>query len=247
MELFHSDIITISHHAGLNTLAAKWNRVDNADDYMDGIKAFKREFEKLIHVNTLWDNTQFGFNVPDHLKIWTDQFLNASAVKSGFNKKMALVVGQEILPALSVIDLVKGSEVAFQNGFFANERQAIEWISRKDETLPAAEPEWKISLLENQKALISLEVDVNDLGSYLKQINDIINERKFIADRLNRFNLLTVSEKNILLLILKGNSNDEIAAQQFISVHTVKTHRKNIIQKLQSRHMAELMLYRIFL
>jgi len=47
----------------------------------------------------------------------------------------------------------------------------------------------------------------------------------------NDFNL-TNREKEILKLISEGLSNKAIAEKLFLSVHTVKNHVKNVIQKL---------------
>lgn len=52
--------------------------------------------------------------------------------------------------------------------------------------------------------------------------------------------LLTPREKQILRLIAAGKSNQQIANELFISVHTVNSHRKNMIKKLKLSNTAEL-------
>tara|TARA_B100000795_G_C22787424_1_gene435261 strand:- start:431 stop:1063 length:633 start_codon:yes stop_codon:yes gene_type:complete len=47
---------------------------------------------------------------------------------------------------------------------------------------------------------------------------------------------LTPSEKKILKLIVKGQTNKDIASLLFISHRTVEKHRSNIIQKLKLEH-----------
>jgi DNA-binding NarL/FixJ family response regulator len=56
---------------------------------------------------------------------------------------------------------------------------------------------------------------------------------------------LTKREIQIVQLISKGESNKEIASQCFISETTVKTHRKNIMLKLDLRNTAELVRFAI--
>lgn len=51
---------------------------------------------------------------------------------------------------------------------------------------------------------------------------------------------LTKREKEILALIVQGLSNQEIAAQLFLSVRTVENHRFNLIQKLDVKNTAAL-------
>ena len=52
-------------------------------------------------------------------------------------------------------------------------------------------------------------------------------------------------EKEIIICLVQGLSNKEIAAQLFISVNTVITHRRNISRKLEIRSLAGLTIYAI--
>ncbi|MDD6778532.1 MAG: LuxR C-terminal-related transcriptional regulator [Bacteroidales bacterium] len=52
-------------------------------------------------------------------------------------------------------------------------------------------------------------------------------------------------EKEIIVCIVQGMSNKEIANQLFISVNTVITHRRNIARKLQIHSVAGLTIYAI--
>jgi two-component system response regulator NreC len=51
---------------------------------------------------------------------------------------------------------------------------------------------------------------------------------------------LTKRETEIVQQISKGHTNQQIAVNLFISISTVETHRKNIIQKLGTKNVAEL-------
>jgi DNA-binding NarL/FixJ family response regulator len=59
------------------------------------------------------------------------------------------------------------------------------------------------------------------------------------------YDLLSLREKEILLLLASGKSNRDIADQLHISVSTVETHRNNIFQKLHLHNLAELILYAV--
>ncbi len=50
---------------------------------------------------------------------------------------------------------------------------------------------------------------------------------------------LTATEKEILRAIAMGKTTKEIAAERYLSVHTVMTHRKNIFRKLQVNNVYE--------
>ena len=51
---------------------------------------------------------------------------------------------------------------------------------------------------------------------------------------------LTKRETEIICLVAKGKQNEEIAELLFLSFHTVKTHRKNILKKLNITGTADL-------
>ena len=52
--------------------------------------------------------------------------------------------------------------------------------------------------------------------------------------------VITRREKEILLLISNGMTNNEIADKLFISTTTVDTHRKNLLEKLAAKNTASL-------
>ncbi|MDH5719635.1 MAG: response regulator transcription factor [Spirochaetia bacterium] len=59
------------------------------------------------------------------------------------------------------------------------------------------------------------------------------------------FSILSAREREILKLIAEGYSNDKIASSLWISPKTVKTHRANIMKKLNLSSMAELVKYAV--
>lgn len=57
--------------------------------------------------------------------------------------------------------------------------------------------------------------------------------------------LLTHREREVLQLLAEGKATKEIAPQLNVSVKTIETHRKNIMDKLKIRNIAELTKYAI--
>jgi DNA-binding NarL/FixJ family response regulator len=54
---------------------------------------------------------------------------------------------------------------------------------------------------------------------------------------------LTTREKEVLLLIIKEYSNQEIADELFISKRTVDAHKRNLLEKTGSKNVAGLVMY----
>ena len=57
--------------------------------------------------------------------------------------------------------------------------------------------------------------------------------------------LLSQREKEIVVCVVKGMTNREIADQLYLSTHTVVTHRRNIARKLQIHSASGLTIYAI--
>ncbi|MFI5222082.1 MAG: response regulator [Bacteroidia bacterium] len=78
-------------------------------------------------------------------------------------------------------------------------------------------------------------------------LKDYFNKKeKSAKENQNEKNTyLTFREKQILKLIAEEHSNSEIAEKLFISVRTVETHRKNMMQKLNLESTIALIKYAV--
>jgi DNA-binding NarL/FixJ family response regulator len=86
---------------------------------------------------------------------------------------------------------------------------------------------------------------VKQRNKLLKQ--DILyNDPSFqpeLKDDFSKMNQLSDREREILQLIVQGNTEHEIAKKLFISKHTVHSHRKNILKKLDLHNTTEVIKY----
>ena len=85
-------------------------------------------------------------------------------------------------------------------------------------------------------------IDIADDGD--KKLLHSIDALSTPADLLDK-NELSEREKEILISLAKGKINKEIADLHHISVHTVITHRKNIIRKTGIKSVSGLTVYAI--
>ena len=67
----------------------------------------------------------------------------------------------------------------------------------------------------------------------------ITNDNTLLDDFLKKNNL-SYRELEIIQLIVKGMTSETIAENLFISKHTVQSHRKNILRKLNLHNKAEI-------
>ncbi len=88
----------------------------------------------------------------------------------------------------------------------------------------------------------------------LQAILAIRQGKKFISPLLShkvpellnegeKLDLLSAREKEILQLLIDGKSIDDIANLLFISIHTVRRHRENLMKKLDLKRRIDLVKY----
>lgn len=79
---------------------------------------------------------------------------------------------------------------------------------------------------------------------FCNKILDLVIEEQNTEDDITSANL-TKRELEILKLIASGNKTNQIAELLFLSIHTINTHRKNILKKLNMGSPTELVVYAI--
>lgn len=137
---------------------------------------------------------------------------------------------RELRPELPILYLtmMRGHRV-----FRKLERQGISGYILKDITL--AELETAITTVANG-------------GTYFTEdiyLNDTIQPSTVTTPKNKMYELLSPREQEILILICKEYSSAAIAKLLFVSVSTVDTHRKNLMQKLGVSNTVGLVKYAI--
>lgn len=83
---------------------------------------------------------------------------------------------------------------------------------------------------------------INALLSIMKYGKTYVPEKAFFNQGNSKYNVkeeLTNREYEIALLTCRGLSSEEISKKLFISILTVKTHRRNILNKLGAKNALE--------
>ena len=97
------------------------------------------------------------------------------------------------------------------------------------------------SLLSKYDESISIFDDLERLSKKISGLLNVPSEE----EELESQDALSQREKEIVICVVKGMTNKEIAEKLFLSIHTVITHRRNISKKLQIHSAAGLTIYAI--
>lgn len=96
------------------------------------------------------------------------------------------------------------------------------------------------ALLGKYDESFSIFDDLNVLATKVSRLQDIRPEEEVDGQEA-----LSQREKEIVICVVKGMTNKEMAENLFLSIHTVITHRRNISRKLQIHSAAGLTIYAI--
>jgi len=126
--------------------------------------------------------------------------------------------------------------------------EQVDWILFSEEL----SDDFLRTLLYNTNSFSVLLKDSSkeEIGS---AINEAVKGNRFICNHisnllldnskatvnLNKKQLLTITEQEILKEMALGKTTKEIAAKRFVSAHTIMTHRKNIFRKIDVNNVHE--------
>ncbi len=205
----------------------------------------------MIHV-AIADDHQLVINgVKDMLSNCTTMqlqatYLNGSALLAGLKQQQPDVLlldihmpdirGEEIVlilqrdyPDIKILALTNFDNTLYANNMLQNGALGYLLKNTDKETLVAA-----IETVYEGKRYLSGEME-NRITDFKKKIN-----RKTAAKYS-----LTPREKEILRLLAKGFSNQQIAEELFLSKRTVENYRLNLSLKLEAKNTAGLVKYAI--
>lgn len=92
-----------------------------------------------------------------------------------------------------------------------------------------------------------IQISVYDSADELKHKLECLNTEEISPEEGESDDQQTLSsrEKEIVVCVVKGMTNREIADRLYLSTHTVITHRRNIARKLQVHSASGLTVYAI--
>lgn len=89
---------------------------------------------------------------------------------------------------------------------------------------------------------ITIYDSIDEIRHKLERLN---TEEITSVEETDEQQVLSAREKEIVVCVVKGMTNREIATSLFLSTHTVITHRRNIARKLQIHSASGLTIYAI--
>jgi len=176
---------------------------------------------------------------------------NASIITTGLQAIIAAMQGFEVVDIEENMEWIFERITVFKPGILIINPSVISFSHRMNVKILFQDfPQLKIV------ALLHNHYEQQLLKQYHEYI-DIEDDKKKIEQKLRNLSSIKISNENssaaayelssretdILIAVAKGLMNKEIAEQLHISIHTVISHRKNIIKKTGIKSIAGLTVY----
>jgi DNA-binding NarL/FixJ family response regulator len=173
--------------------------------------------------------------------------VNYQVVGTAYNKDDALILIEKMKPDLVLLDInLDGNFEGFEIADYINKTRKVPFLyltsySGKDivgkakQTLPMG---YIVKPFNEQELFTSIEIALHNFSKFVLPIElnkDTINH--LIASPL------TQKEFDILKGLYDGKTNQQLADENFVSINTVKTHIKNVYEKLDTHTRLETISY----
>lgn len=202
----------------------------------------------MIKVLLVDDHEMVRLGVSAYLSVQEDIEVIAQAE----NGKIGVEKALELKPDIILMDLV----MPVMDGIEATKEILSKWKEAKiiivtsfiddEKVYPAISAGAKSYLLKTSSAS-EIAQAIRDTyrgeGVFEKEVSEKLEHRHKVEEEFRLFEELTSREKEVLLLIAQGKSNQEIADECFITLKTVKTHVSNILSKLQVEDRTQATIY----
>ena len=202
----------------------------------------------MIKVLLVDDHEMVRLGVSAYLSVQEDIEVIAQAE----NGKIGVEKALELKPDIILMDLV----MPVMDGIEATKEILSKWKEAKiiivtsfiddEKVYPAISAGAKSYLLKTSSAS-EIAQAIRDTyrgeGVFEKEVSEKLEHRHEVEEEFRLFEELTSREKEVLLLIAQGKSNQEIADECFITLKTVKTHVSNIVSKLQVEDRTQATIY----
>ena len=189
--------------------------------------------------------------VDDHemVRIGISSYLSTQedieVVGEGASGKDAITKAHELKPDLILMDLLM------------DDMDGVEATTEIKKDLPQIKVVMLTSFIEDKEvyradSYILKTTSASDIADAVRKTYEgesvfepevLVKMRNRMKKRAELYEMLTEREMEILLLIAKGYSNQEIASASHITIKTVKTHVSNILSKLEVQDRTQAVIY----
>lgn len=228
MTIYQSKFLTIYKEGEM--LIQSWTeRCLDVENFKHELSNFMDLFYKFRPKELIIDVKKCRLIIPEELYGWMAEKLLIPISKKGI-KKLVFTIAEDTAVHLAIVVSLDKAKPIIQSLYFSDLDEARLHTEHVKQVKP---PTFEYQANTSTDSIdIDLNIDTNDLPRFLTFMKQIESDNQFAHDHLDQYNTLTFREIEVLKLIVRGYTNKQISQCLFIEESSVKSHRKNIKQKL---------------
>ena len=230
-KIYEGRYLSICYETDNDLFIQNWQGDFNISDFKSEMLTYTKLYKQYKPKNTLWLQQNFSLVIGFEIQQWIETNVNIPCLEYG-NEKCAFVVSKDVIAHLSVMDSFDKLQSCIKPEHFLNEKEARDWLYGTLKLTKSKEEKITYEGLDDDGNAI-FKIPPTNVKETLRTISSLEAKESFIEKHRAKNDILTKREKEILFLLFKNTKHSEIANSLSISIHTVRTHLKNIKQKLE--------------
>lgn len=219
----------------------------------ENIAVFKKEMFRFVDIQkqyrvskALWLHKNFALTFDDNTKQWAEKNIVHPCFESGI-KKFAFVVSKHVFSHLSIIESFDDLDIPSMPRHFKSKKEAMDWLIEDIHINDANQKPTVIYEGMDKEGHMLIKIkNPSNVTNVIRLFKKFKNTDSFYVKNFAKYQSLTVREKEILFKYANGDSTKNIASSLNISVYTVRTHWRNIKQKLDVDSFVNATKYLVF-
>lgn len=239
MNVYKSDYLEIDlqHNQSIQRWTGKQMSIDQ---FQTEVRNFSEMNRKLKVKRMLWLKENLNFTIPDELFNWLEDI-----TKQQFNlgaEDLLFTIPKESGSFNSLLTFFNGIDYTYHPRYFTNKESAFDFLEKKESIKTSLITNVDVNINDNEVEF-NFKIKPEKVQFFTNHINKLKNIEHYHDEYLEKYNSMTNRERQVFKLVLKGLTTSQIAEQLFVSVETIKTHRKVIIKKLKISNLNDWLTY----
>ena len=236
MKIYEDEYATFQYDEKNNRVIHSWNKsFDCIEVFKSSLMRFRGYCNQYEASQVLVYQKHFTIKLTDEIHLWMEENVNIPIIESGL-KKCAFVVGEDALAQIKVIQAFDNIQSSLNHNHFASECEAKKWLGESGKITPKKDDSFVKVIFEgvNEEgnSVFTIVTSSFRLKGCLKSLESVSSDLLFREHYRKKFERLSPREVEILKLCAARIKHKEIGERLFISLHTVRTHWRNIKIKL---------------
>lgn len=258
--IYQSDFLHINLETYRQRFVVEWVKTPTIEEFKKEVTvctdfALEHKAEQV-----LWLMQNIKPMINNELVLWMEKYVSQPILKAVVERTgitlnfesytpFAFVLREDTFFKLSALN---AGETATVNKYFLDQSQADKWLNSTPLLAPLSELPQETGEVNitykgvdrKGQAVIELKSPASDIRNTLQLFKDhLLEQQAFISANIEKYIALSERERDIMARYARGEKPEAISEELNLSLHTVRTHWRNVKKKLGIESYADIAKY----